>query len=69
MRGRRDHGIGSDEAESREYGDKFGHRQRQELSSLLETGPLLQTLVPQSSSSEIFNTKELGIEVEQGLRR
>ena len=54
-RERRDHGIGSGEGESREYGDKFGHRQRQELSSPLGTGPLLQNLVPQSSSSEIFN--------------
>lgn len=49
-RERRDHGIGSDKAEFREYGDKFGHRQRQELSCLLETGPKLQYLAPQSSS-------------------
>ncbi|KAL0712169.1 hypothetical protein Bca4012_019147 [Brassica carinata] len=42
---RRGRGIGSSEAKSREYGDKFGQRQKQELSSLLETGPELQNLV------------------------
>lgn len=42
----RNHGIGSDEAKSGEFEDKFGHRQRQELSSQQETGPTLQFLVP-----------------------
>lgn len=53
-RERRDRGIGSDEARFGEFGDKFGHRQRQELSSPPETGLVLQYLVPQSSCESFF---------------